>query len=305
MTRVACLLAGLILTGCSPSEPATFRIVFGGDVMLDRGVAQTIQRLGVDTIFHAITPELQRADAAIANLECVLTNRTQAVDKRFTFRGKPEWANALRQAGFTHANLANNHSLDYGAAGLADTRKHLEEHHIRAIGVHPCQPELLTKGTDTVAVFAATPLANVASDSTDRLQLCERSMGVLARTVSSYSTRHPNHVMLVTVHWGWEGQPKPEQQQVAQAHTLIDAGAQFVIGHGPHVRQPLETYRHGTIVYSLGNLVFDGTTPETRIGNLAVLSRLHDRWGLELQPVVMRKGIPVPLNKEVPGKGSG
>lgn len=96
----------------------TLSILFTGDVLLDRGTRPWIEREGVKGLFQGVSEAFQKADAVVINLECPLTERHTPVGKKFVFRGKPTWAKALRQAGITHAALANNHTIDHGRDGL-------------------------------------------------------------------------------------------------------------------------------------------------------------------------------------------
>ena len=89
----------------------TLSILFTGDVLLDRGTRPWIEREGVKGLFQGVSEAFQKADAVVINLECPLTERHTPVGKKFVFRGKPTWAKALRQAGITHAALANNHTM--------------------------------------------------------------------------------------------------------------------------------------------------------------------------------------------------
>lgn len=115
------LVAGAISLGHSPAAtpPDTLRVAFVGDVMLDRGVRQSIERHGVDALF---APEIDslfgRCGRVVANLECPATRIRRPVHKRFIFRAEPEWLADLRRHGVTHLNLANNHTMDQGREGL-------------------------------------------------------------------------------------------------------------------------------------------------------------------------------------------
>ena len=102
----------------------TLRIVITGDLLLDRGVRQKIDMVGVDALFSPTIDSLfHSSNYVIANLECPVTKIRERVFKRFIFRGEPEWLPTLRRHGITHLNLANNHSIDQGRRGLLDTTR--------------------------------------------------------------------------------------------------------------------------------------------------------------------------------------
>ena len=104
----------------------TLRIVITGDLLLDRGVRQKIDMVGVDALFSSgIDSLFHSSNYVIANLECPVTKIRERVFKRFIFRGEPEWLLSLRHHGITHLNLANNHSIDQGRRGLLSSSKTL------------------------------------------------------------------------------------------------------------------------------------------------------------------------------------
>ena len=130
MRSSSIVLAVSLLLGSSacyadiPDDTTT--IVLTGDILLDRGVRQTIERHGVGHLFSdGIDSVFQSAQVVVGNLECPATKIKSPVFKRFIFRGEPEWLDTLRQHGITHLNLANNHSIDQGREGLMDTRRNI------------------------------------------------------------------------------------------------------------------------------------------------------------------------------------
>ncbi|WP_306302311.1 CapA family protein [Hoylesella shahii] len=102
-------------------------VVFTGDILLDRGVRKRIEYLGLNNL---VGPKLQQlfnqSHYIVGNLECPTTKIKQPVFKRFVFRGEPEWLQMLAKHGFTHLNLANNHSIDQGRDALIDTHRNIK-----------------------------------------------------------------------------------------------------------------------------------------------------------------------------------
>ena len=121
---------------CFEGAEDSLRIIITGDLLLDRGVRQKIEMVGVDALFSPSIDSLFHAsDYVIANLECPVTKIRERVFKRFIFRGEPEWLPTLRCHGITHLNLANNHSIDQGRRGLLDTQEQIKKAGMIPIGL--------------------------------------------------------------------------------------------------------------------------------------------------------------------------
>ena len=132
------IVAWVALTGHAGMPPArgdTLTVTITGDILLDRGVRNIIRHYGTESLFTASTDSvLLSSDIVVGNLECPATTVRQPMFKRFVFRGEPEWLDVLRRHGFTHLNLANNHSIDQGRAGLTDTKANIERSGMTPIG---------------------------------------------------------------------------------------------------------------------------------------------------------------------------
>ena len=111
-----------------------FAIAFTGDVLLDRGVRQQIQRGGVEDLFASVAPLFHQMDATVINLECPVTSVRSPLHKKYIFHAEPRWMEELVKAGISHAALANNHTMDQGRSGLTDTYQHLLSAGITPIG---------------------------------------------------------------------------------------------------------------------------------------------------------------------------
>lgn len=203
-----------------------------------------------------VAPFLQKDDLTIANLESCLTNASVEADKSrqpapFFFKGPPEYTQILKSGSVEAVNLANNHTSDYQQAGLDETRSSLDQYGIAHFGygeieilnVNGCRVGLagyntlgpLEQGTDIEALAAG-----MASEVKELDGLCD--------------------LVIVSFHWGEEGSTVPSALQYRLGHQAIDSGADLVLGHGPHVIQPVETYSGRSIVYSLGNFTFGGNS---------------------------------------------
>jgi poly-gamma-glutamate capsule biosynthesis protein CapA/YwtB (metallophosphatase superfamily) len=225
-----------------------------GDVALGHAGARPADP---DAIFAHVRP-LLRGDLVTANLETALTDRAAAKcgdgrDGCYAFRAPPSSARTLRRAGFTLVNLANNHTRDAGDAGLADTAAALRAARVAHTGA-PGQVAVLRAGRVRVAVVGFAPYPWAA----DLLDLAA------ARRLIRAAARRAD-VVVVQMHAGAEGTGhrhlagaetylgEPRGDPVAFAHAAVDAGADLVVGHGPHLVRALEWYRGRLIAYSLGN----------------------------------------------------
>lgn len=274
----------LLASSCSFQEQKeetvfddTMTLLFTGDVLLDRGVRPYAEHQGVQSLFADVDSVFRQADAVIINMECPLTDVETPVNKHYIFRAEPRWAKDLQAAGITHAALANNHTNDQGRQGLLSTYNCLKDAGIQPLGFgytqkERLQPVIFQKNGVEVALFNSVtiPLENWY-DLDDRPGICQANASILADAIRSYRAGHPQTKIIVILHWGVEFQPLPSMQQRIDAQSLIAAGADGIIGHHPHVVQPLRFINGKPVFFSLGNFVFDQTPP---IANQAVMAQL-------------------------------
>ncbi|MBL0174461.1 MAG: CapA family protein [Ignavibacteria bacterium] len=285
-----------------PTEPP-LTVLVAGDLLLDRGVRTQIRIFGADALLKDVTPLFADADAVIANLECPATDLRAPLEKRYIFRAEPAWLRALRASGLTHVVLANNHTIDQGRDGLISTAEHARARGLAPIGYGgtqdgACAPVLIARGAQRLAVFASVPLPLENWMYADTLPgPCQATAEQLAARIRAWKRAHAEDGILALLHWGREFHETPEPEQVAEAHALIDAGADAVVGHHPHVVQRVELYRGRPILYSVGNFVFDQRAP---LASRALLARLDFRRGegpeVSLLPLAISRCVPSPLS---------
>ena len=239
-----------------PARPRKLTLAAVGDVMLDRTVWKRIQANGARSILARAPSTLRRADLAFGNLECPLGNARHAVSGEMSFCADPSTVAVLKDGGFDLVSLANNHTLDRGPSILQGTLAVLEAAGIRYAGADRDRAQAtrlrrLGAGGLTVGFLAYTDLsfehgswAKVGPD--DRRALEEVR-----------AARNKCDLLVVSYHWGNEYQPMPTSRQRALGRGTINAGADLVLGHHPHVLGPIEAYGGGLILYSMGNFVFD------------------------------------------------
>ena len=249
-------------------------IIFSGDVMLDRGVRKRIERQGIESVFKGVDSLFKSSDFCVVNLECPFTDSLSPARKKYTFRAEPKWLSALKNAGISHCELANNHSYDQGVSGLIGTAKNLGIAGLKPIGygetyAKACEPTLIEKNGFRIAIFSSVLLSLEAwKPSHGEASFCNASAEELGNLIKAYKTQNPNDIILLFLHWGVEYQCEPSDKQRMQAKSLIKAGADAIIGTHPHVVQKMELINNKPVFYSIGNLVFDQSKPEQRRGEL-------------------------------------
>ncbi len=292
-----------VLSFCSeePREKpvaADVSICFTGDVMLDRGVRKRIGLIGMDSLFSDVAPLFRNSDFTVINLECPATDTLHPEDKPYDFRADPEWLPFLKRAGVTHACLANNHSSDQDEGGLLSTIGNLERCGISPFGAGAdstaCSPVRFQKNNIRFILFGSVPLyLDYARPDTGGAGPCILSAEALAERIGDAGRGDPDAFIIAVLHWGREYQTRPSPRQQADARLLIDAGADAVVGHHPHVLQPVEAYRGRPIFYSLGNLVFDQKDSLTRQSMMVRMVFASDSLqSAELFPVVINQCAP-------------
>ncbi|BAU05438.1 CapA family protein [Fischerella sp. NIES-3754] len=252
----------------------------------------------------SVRTHLKKADILFGNLETSLTKHpytTKDISRRqvFAFRSPPSYAQLFADVGFDVFNIANNHAMDFGLVGFADTIKNLSAVGIKTLG-HKNQILLLQAKNIPVAMIGFAPYEryNSIHDFQTAKALVQQA-------------RKRADVVIVSMHAGAEGTKALRVKNrtetfygenrgnvVKFARTMIDAGADVVLGHGPHVPRAIEVYQGKLIAYSLGNflgyrtLSTQGETGYSMILEVKLNSQ-GDLVGGKIIPVHMdRQGIP-------------
>lgn len=254
----------------APSGPATITVAAVGDMQFDRQVARLIFTSGGAAPLAEVAEQLASADIAVGNLESTLSDLGERrTDKDYTFRGKPAGVEGLALAGFDFVSLANNHALDCGNDALLDTIARLDANGIGHAGAGANKPAAWApavrdiNGT-TVAYLAFShilPSGFVATDSRPGIAQGRLKMDEVEAAIRAADAEYD--YVLVSFHWGVEYTPDCNAEQVTDARRAVDAGADMVLAHHPHVIQALESYNGKLIAYSLGDFVFDHYSRET------------------------------------------
>ncbi len=274
-------------------------VTITGDILLDRGVRKVIEQKGTDAVFSPFVDSVfQSSDIVIGNLECPATKIKEPSFKQFIFRAEPEWLFTLKRHGITHLNLANNHSVDQGRAGLVDTRENVVSAGMIPIGAgrtmeEAARPVLLTSSPRKVYVLASLQLAleNFAYLS-EKPSVSQEDFDTLVKRVRHLRSSEPDSYIIVTLHWGGEHTLQPVTIQRVRAHQLIDAGADALIGHHTHTLQTIEEYKGKPIYYSIGNFIFDQRKPVNTKACMVKLTITKESSHVETIPVEIIKCVP-------------
>ena len=185
-------------------------------------------------------------DDLTINMEGPLTESTERNGEKFAFKGAPGFVDILSGSSVEAANLANNHSHDYGEQGFEDTKRILSDAGITAFGYD--ETALITIKGIKIGLVGIYELH-------DHLERAWQLKDNIAKV------KQEGADLIITIfHWGNERETVPDSNQLELGHIAIDYGADLVAGHHPHVLQGIEEYRGKYIVYSLGNFCFGGNS---------------------------------------------
>jgi poly-gamma-glutamate synthesis protein (capsule biosynthesis protein) len=276
----------------APPEPA-IEIVVVGDVMPGRLVGRLLAGWGDYTCpFSRVDETLGAADLTIANLEGALSDEIAPPVERQTmlFVGNGRFVEGLRYAGIDAVSLANNHSRNFGTAGISDTLALLSAAGIGAFGAGM---DLAAARRPAVYEVRGVRFAFLGYDAVSSYYAAEEERAGTAPADPKWiaadiaAAREQADVVIPYFHWGVEYTHQANTSQKGLAHLAVEAGAAVVLGSHPHWVQGLEYYQGSPIVYSLGNFVFDQRlSQETRQGMIThLIFRGHRLVGLRLQAV--------------------
>jgi poly-gamma-glutamate synthesis protein (capsule biosynthesis protein) len=283
------------------ADTSSVTLLFGGDVMFDRGVKLAAEKMTLDSLLVHLKPLSERALFFSVNLETPCSQNGTPMVKQFVFNAPPEALAALRKAGVTAVNLANNHSVDYGADGLRDTWTHLERNELMYSGsangpALACRPLELKKSGVAIAVFSSVTLPLERWYNLDgKPCVCTASTHNLADSIRAYRSRHADAFIVVQLHWGTEYASGPTVDQVRSARELALAGSDIIVGHHPHVLQTISRIEGIPVLFSLGNLVFDPLREYTdQSAILAIDVRSRKDFAMALHPLSIVNCTPQP-----------
>lgn len=253
-----------IETATPKTTPSEFSMLFAGDMMLDRSVKKKIIEIGGDDWrfpFLRIAEYTRAADFTMANLEGPVSSRGVKIGSIYSFRFDPASLEGLKFAGIDMVTLANNHIFDYGQLAFADSMSNLANAGIDYVGIgenferaHQGVTRNI-RGTKVTFLGYTDFYSQQLAATVDKAGIAFLEREQMEEDIRAAKSR--SDLVVVNVHKGDEYHTNHNASQEIIYKAAIDAGADLVVGHHPHVVQEIEKYNNGWIAYSLGNFVFD------------------------------------------------
>ncbi|MCF7834212.1 MAG: CapA family protein [Candidatus Pacebacteria bacterium] len=288
-------------------EPDFVTLLFAGDMMLDRGVKNSVNKnMNGDyaELFENLNI-LKEADITFANLEGPASD--QGIDRRnlYSFRMNPETIPAIKSSGIDVLSVANNHAGDWGRDAFVDTLKRLKENEIYYTGggtnrQEAEEPVIIEKYGMKIGYLGFSDVGP------DWLGVNENAGILLAKDtrfgeiIKNASTKVDH--LIVSFHFGDEYKIIHNTRQEYLAHKAIDNGAKLVIGHHPHVMQDTEKYKDGFIAYSMGNFIFDQGFSENTMQGMLLQIKLWRNGDIGTQKNVVKLDKTFKPDKVILGK---
>jgi poly-gamma-glutamate capsule biosynthesis protein CapA/YwtB (metallophosphatase superfamily) len=290
------------LTTKQQTFPETVTIKAVGDIIPGTNFPNhKLPRFRDQLLPKSVRTHLQGSDILFGNFESSLTNyRYTAKDisrgQVFAFRSPPAYAQLFAEAGFNVFNMANNHAMDFGPVGFKDTTKNLEAVGIATLG-HKNQILYLEANNIPVAMIGFSPYEMYNSI---------HNLGAAQALVAK--AKNKTNIVIISMHAGAEGTGalhvknqteffygENRGNSIKFARNMIDAGADLVLGHGPHVPRAMEIYKGKIIAYSLGNFLgYRTLSTNAQTGDSMILEVKLNRAG----NLVSSKIIPVRMDRQ-------
>ncbi|WP_377476454.1 MAG: CapA family protein [Microcoleus anatoxicus] len=282
------------------TAPATVSIKAVGDIIPGTNFPYNKLPQKKELLFESVKPHLKGSDILFGNFESTMTDHPYSSKgggggMLFAFRTPPSYAKILKDAGFNILNIANNHSYDFNEQGFKDTIKNIDSNGMKAVGK---RDQIVYKNVKGVN-FAFIGFSNYGEVHNSLLEL-KAGAEVVKKA------KEKADIVVISVHAGAEGTGalnvrnrteffagENRGNMVLFSRTMIDAGADLILGHGPHVARAMELYKGKLIAYSLGN--FMGYRTLSTVGELGKSLILDVKMNPQ-GDFVSGKIIPIALN---------
>jgi poly-gamma-glutamate synthesis protein (capsule biosynthesis protein) len=244
-------------------EPEFITMAFGGDIMLDRGVKNSVTKnFGGDYSRLFENAEILKTfDIVFANLEGTASDKGKNGGSIYSFHMDPAVLPVLKNSGISILSVANNHVGDWGRPAYTDTLARLKENQILYTGGGQNKeeaetPTIIEKNSIKIGFLG------FSDKGPDYMQATPNEAGILSAndpdfdTIIMQASKQVDY-LVVSFHFGEEYQTGHNKRQEYLAHRAVDDGAKIIIGAHPHVVEDMEVYKDGFIAYSLGNFIFD------------------------------------------------
>ncbi len=255
-----------------------------GDIMLGRYVENLMNSNTDNYPFEKIADLLDSVDLTVGNLEGpIVANHSQTPNGSLSFSFQPKTAQTLTENNIDIVTLSNNHTLDRGVSGYLETISYLDNAAVEHFG-HSSQinesSHLHKEEFGLEIDFLGFNATSSGFDNQAALKMIT-------------DLKNDDSFIIISIHWGSEYQLSSNQTQKGLAHSFIDAGADLILGHHPHVVQEIELYNDKLIFYSLGNFIFDQYFSENTQQGLAVKITLNkETANYQLLPLQSEKSQP-------------
>ncbi len=271
-------------------QEETDAALFVGDIMLARDVETRVQDGPKEHFFDGVLPLHERARYVVANFEAT-AGEEYVPTPHLTFRFSVDRAllPLLTRARISHASLANNHADDYGASVRAETIEVLEANGIRTFGM----PRGVASTSVTTFMLEEKTVSVIGLEDVLAPLDVESALSLIREEETK------SDAQVIYIHWGSEYELTHNERQEELAQQFVEAGADAVIGHHPHVVQDVAYIEGVPVVYSLGNYVFDQYwDAEVQKGLTALATFNDDGLSLELIPIRIDRAKPSPMSME-------
>ncbi|MFC1625340.1 CapA family protein [Patescibacteria group bacterium] len=260
-------------------RPSNISMIFVGDIMLGRGVENSVLKNGQGdfSFLFEKTDFVKQADIAFGNLEGPIASVGEDVGSVYSFRFRPDALGGLIAAGFDVLSVANNHAGDWGANAFEENIFRLNKNYVYSVGggfnKRDAQQVKILKWKGVKFGFlgfsdVGPNWFEAKEDEPGILMIKDSQAGEFSSLIKKAASEVD--VLIVSIHFGEEYQTSANDRQRHLAKLAIDSGAKIVAGHHPHVIQEVEQYKGGIIAYSLGNFIFDQNFSEETMEGLAL-----------------------------------
>jgi poly-gamma-glutamate synthesis protein (capsule biosynthesis protein) len=281
------------------TDAGSVTLAFAGDVNFAGRTARLLSDPA--TAFGPVAAVLGAADFAAVNLETSVTSRGAPQPKTYHFRTVPAAFTALRDAGVDLVTMANNHVLDYGSVGLADTLAAARAARFPYVGIGTdaaaaWAPYVTTVEEMRIAVVGVSQVAELASSWVATASRPGEANAIdLRRTLAAVrAAKRLAPTVIVFMHWGTEGQACPDPNQLSLARKLAAAGASIIVGAHAHMLQGSGWLGRTFVAYGMGNFLWWESSYSTATGVLELTIHPHAPLTARFIPaVVSSTGQPV------------
>jgi len=285
-----CIFISFLLT--ARGEDSTVVVLFAGDLNFSAHFENSFKE-GIPNIFEKWN-NAENYDLMMVNLENAITTSDDPVKKEFVFKMKPELLPLLKEVK-SIVNCANNHTADFRIEGILETIKYLEDYNINYVGIGRNLEEArkpVIKNINGIKIgflgYAEIGTYIAKQNSPGRAPLRVKYM-----IEDIKKLKEQVDYVVINLHWGTELAKYPSVDQIKIAHKIIDAGADLIIGHHPHILQGIEKYKNKIIAYSLGNFIFGGNK-NAENSETAIIKAKYSKFDMliEVIPVTVRNWKP-------------